>query len=369
MHIVIDARARPAGVGAGRYIDRLLEHLQTIDHDNRYTVLLRPTDKWQPTAKNFTALTCAYKQFSFNLIDQLTFGIFLRGLRPDLVHFAMTPQEPAFYFGKRVTTAHDLTMFSFVRAGGLPLPIHWARMVGYGALFWWSLHRARTIIVPSKFVRSDIAKKYPFVSKKLVVTYESSEPELAVGASKPKGVQAPFIMHVGSPFPHKNIDGLVKAFTVLQERHPKLQLVLAGKKEKYFEELERSLEYNPALENIVFTGFIPDAQLKWLYQHAEAYVLPSFSEGFGLVGLEAMVHGCPLVSSNATCLPEIYSDAAEYFDPHNVEDMVKRIDSVISDKDRQKLLVQKGRQQVKKYSWRQMAEETLAVYTSVLKKD
>lgn len=366
-HIVIDARSRPSGAGSGRYIDRLLSHLQEFDKSNKYTVLLRPTDDWSPTSPNFEALPCPFRQFSFNPLDQLIFARFLRKLHPDLVHFGMTPQEPLFYFGKRLTTAHDLTMFQYVRAGKLPGWLHTVRMVGYRLLFWWSLRRATRIIVPSQFVAKDIDKKYPFTKEKTVVTYEASEPPIEGGARKLKGVNEPFILHVGSPFPHKNVERLVEAFAVLKQKHPKLQLVLAGKKEQYFEKLETLAKRSPAYKDIVFTGFVSDPELKWLYQHAEAYALPSLSEGFGLVGLEAMVHGCPLISSNATCLPEIYGDAALYFDPKDTTDIANKLDAMLSDKSLQKSLVKNGYVRIKKYSWKRMAEQTLEIYQKALK--
>lgn len=365
-HIVIDARVRSSGVGASRYIDRLIEHLQILDGENRYTILIDPKDKWRPTAENFSVLPCKYKRFSFNLLDQITFGLFLRRLKADLVHFSMTPIEPMYYYGNRVTTAHDLTMFNYVRAGGLPKIVHAARMVGYRMLFWWSIWMAREVIVPTEFVAEDVAKHYGFTKGKVTVTLEASEPELEGKATRPEGVKAPFIMHVGSPLPHKNLEGLVEAIAELKQKHPDLQLVLAGKKEKYFQALEESVNDHPVRDSIIFTGFVSDAELKWLYQNAEAYVMPSFSEGFGLPGLEAMVHGCPLVSSNATCLPEVFGEAAEYFDPRDTQDMADKIDSVISSEERRKDLIRKGYTQLKKYSWRRMAEQTLQVYNKVL---
>lgn len=366
-HIVIDARSRPSGAGSGRYIDRLITHLQTIDTENRYTILVRPTDKWSPTTPNFKALPCPFRQFSFNPLDQITFGYFLHKLKPDLVHFGMTPQEPIFYFGARLTSAHDLTMFNHVRPGGLPSWLHRLRMIGYRLLFWSSLRSAKHIFVPSHFVAKDIAKKYPFSKRKMVVTYEASEPPLEGAARRLKNASEPFIMHVGSPFPHKNIERLVEAFVRLKQSQPHLRLVLVGKKEQYFEKLEIIAKQTPVSDDIIFTGFVSDAELKWLYQHAEAYVLPSLSEGFGLVGLEAMAHGCPLISSNATCLPEIYGDAALYFDPNDTEDMVSKIDTVLTDKSLQKALVKNGYIRIKKYSWKRMAEQTLAIYNAVLK--
>jgi glycosyltransferase involved in cell wall biosynthesis len=362
-HIVIDARVRPSGMGSGRYVDRLLEHLQTIDRTNRYTILLASDDTWRPTAKNFTTVPCPYKRFTFNLLEQVTFGLFVRRLKPDLVHFTMTPLEPMMYFGTRITTAHDLTMFNYVRAGGVPRIVHWTRMLGYRMLFWWSLRLARHVIVPTEFVKTDIAKHYGFTKNKLSVTYESSEPKLSAKAARPKGVSGPFIMHVGSPFPHKNIEGLIDAFALLKQTHPDLQLVLAGKNEKYFQDLQNALIDNPVQGNIVFTGFVSDAELKWLYEHAECYVLPSFSEGFGLTGLEAMVHDCPLASSNASCLPEVFGDAAEY-----TQDIVRTVNALIGNKKRRAELVKAGHARLKKYSWHRMAKQTLEVYKGTMKR-
>jgi glycosyltransferase involved in cell wall biosynthesis len=363
-HIVIDARIRPSSTG--RYIDQLLEHLQSIDHDNRYTVLLDPKDDWQPTASNFTAVACKYKRFTFNFLEQLTYGRFLKSLRPDLVHFGQTPQEPFFYFGRRVTTTHDLTMLRYARPGRFPVWVHWVRMLGYRLTFWLSHRQAKRIIVPSQFVADDLARLHPFTKNKTAVTLESAEPPLTIKPTALHGVTKPFIFHVGSPFPHKNIERLVEAFEKLAANQPDLQLVLAGKKEHYFEQLQKQIDTSPAKDRIVVPGFISDAELKWLYENAQAYVLPSLSEGFGLPGLEAMAHDCPLVSSNSTCLPEIYGEAAIYFDPYDAEAMAQSINKVISDEDLRQNLVAKGREQIKRYSWRRMAEETLAIYKSVL---
>ena len=362
-HIVVDARIRRAGTG--RYVDRLLEHLQKIDQDNRYTVLIEPDDPWRPSAPNFMVTPCKYKQFSFNPLDQITFAWQLYRLKPDLVHFSMT-QQPIFYFGKIVTTTHDLTMLRYTRPGRLPRWLHAIRMLGYRFLFWFSHIKSKKIIVPSRFVAQDLAKYQPSTKNKIVVTYEACEEKLAGSSVNPPGVKKPFIFHLGSPFPHKNIERLVEAFSRLEVRGDRLQLVLAGKKEFYFEQLENWIYTLPVKDSIVLPGRISDGELKWLYENAEAYVLPALSEGFGLPGLEAMIHGCPLISSNATCLPEIYGHAAEFFDPENVEEMAKAISKVLDDKALRSKLIALGSAQAKKYSWAKMATQTLAIYKEVL---
>lgn len=365
-HIVIDARIRPSSTG--RYADRLLEHLQKIDTVNRYTILLDPNDNWQPTGKNFSTLSCPYKKFSFNPLDQITFARFLNKLKPDLVHFAMTPQEPVFYFGKRVTTTHDLTMLRFTRAGRLPLPLHWLRMAGYRSLFWASHRAANKIIVPTEYVKQDLINLHPFTADKIAVTHEASEPPLK-GKSKPvTGVKKPFIMHVGSPFPHKNIDRLIDAFELLKAEQPDLQLVLAGKREYYFEKLiAEKISTSKYKNDIIAPGFIEDSQLKWLYENASCYVLPSLSEGFGLPGLEAMAHGTPLASSNATCLPEVYGDAARYFDPLDIHSIAVVVNEILSDSKLANKLRTLGHKRVICFSWQKMSEITFSIYKDVLK--
>ncbi len=362
-HIVIDARIRP-NAGVGRYADRLLEQLQILDSENKYTVLLNPSDSWRPTASNFTTLPCPYKQFSINPLEQFRFAGLLYSLRPSLVHFTMT-QQPLLYFGRIVTTTHDLTMLRFTRAGKHNILFHWLRMRLYRFMFWWSHRKSKAILVPSKYVAEDLASLQPFTKKKVKVTYESSDPLIAGKSTPLAGVSKPFIFHTGSPFPHKNLERLVKAFEILYPHYPKLQLVLSGKTEHYFKKLSKKVDNSPAKDRIVIPGFTTDAELKWLYQNAESYVLPALSEGFGLPGIEAMVHGCPLVSSNATCLPEVYGDAALFFNPLDVEDMALKIERVLNDKTFARELVAREKEQLKKYSWERMAQQTLDVYKSI----
>ncbi len=366
-HIVIDARGRQSS--SGRYVDRLLEHLQYTDTINRYTVLLKAADPWKPHSNNFVATVCEFKQFSFNPLDQWTFARYLKKLEPDLVHFWMTPQEPVMYRGVRVTTTHDLTMLRFARPGKYPRILHEIRMAAYRWLLAKSLRLADAIITPTEFAKQEITDKYGNkIGNKITVTHEASEPPLKTAAKQLKSAKKPFIFAVGSAFPHKNLENLIKSFEIVKTSQPELMLVLAGKKEHYYEQLEEFAKDSPFRSSIIFAGFVSDAELKWLYQNATAYVFPSLSEGFGLPGLEAMAHGCPVISSNATCLPEVNGDAAIYFDPEDINDMADKIIEVVSDKKLQADLVKKGTEQLKKFSWQKMAQQTLDVYNSVLEK-
>lgn len=363
-HIVIDARIRRSSTG--RYADRLIEYLQKIDQSNHYTILLEYGDTWKPAADNFTVKHVPFKQFSLNPIEQFGFARVLRNLKPDVVHFSMT-QQPLFYFGNIVTTTHDLGMLEFTRPGKTPVPIFWVKRALYRFLMWWAHRKSKVIIVPTEYVKKAVAKHHPFARKKLSVTYEASERVLPGLATPPIPTpKRPFLLYVGTAFPHKNLERLVAAFAILLQNHRGLSLVMAGKKEQYYHKLEEYIDgYETAKERIHMPGFVSDQELKWLYTHAAVYVFPSLNEGFGLPGLEAMSHGCPVAASKASCLPEVYRDGALYFDPQNPADMAKQIGALLSDNQLQKELVKKGEAVASSYSWEKMAHQTLDIYERV----
>lgn len=366
MHIVIDARIRRASTG--RPVDRLLTYIQSIDKKNRYTVLLEPDDDWKPKSARFVTVPCRFKQFSFNPLQQILYTRQLYKLKPDLVHFTLTGQQPVFYFGTQITFTHDLTMLKYARRGRLPRWLHWLRMRGYRFLLWQAHRKAKKILVPTAYVRDTVAKYHLFSSRKIVISSEAAEPPLDLREQPPATPPENFLLYVGTAFPHKNLRRFIKSFELLKPNYPQLKLVLVGKNEQYYRRLKRWAKSQPFYEDLVFTGFVPDRELKWFYTHAQAYVFPSLSEGFGLPGLEAMAHGCPVISSDATCLPEVYGEAALYFDPYDVDDMAAKIGKALRQDGLRKKLIQEGHKQVRKYSWQRMAEQTLEVYSSVLEK-
>jgi glycosyltransferase involved in cell wall biosynthesis len=361
--IVIDARE--LRTSTGRYVERLLNYLQEVDTDlsHRYIVLLKPKDMegWNPKSKRFTKVACRYKEFTFG--EQLGFAWQLYSLNASLVHFPLV-QQPILYQRKVVTTMQDLTTLRFSNPSKNQLIFrfkqrvyHWVNMV--------AARKSKAIITPTEFVKDDVAKFTHTNSRKITVTYEAGDSIEAKAETIPELENVQYIMYVGRPTPHKNLERLIEAFALLKEKHPELHLVLAGKTDKLFKRHESTVE-KLGLADVHFTGFISDGQLRWLYENTAAYVFPSLSEGFGLPGLEAMSHKAPVVSSNATCLPEVYQDAAHYFDPLDTEDMVRAINDVLSKPELRKKLVANGTKQVGKYSWKRMAEQTLAVYNSVL---
>lgn len=360
--IVIDAREY--STSTGRYINRLLHYMDKMEHEHDYTILLKPADTENANFANpkFTKLACPYKEFTF--AEQLGLLKQINGLKPDVVHFGKDHQ-PVLYRGKTVTTMHDLTTMRFTNPDK-----HFLVYKTKQAVYKWVVrHVARksdAVITPTEFVKQDVIKYTKTNPDKITVTYEAADPI----TDTPKPVEAvvgkQFIMYLGRPTPHKNLERLIEAFKQLKGQYPQLHLVLAGKLDSNYRAIKQKTE-NEQIANIIFTAFISEGELRWLLENCAAYVFPSLSEGFGLPGLEAMAHGAPVVSSNATCLPEVYGEAAHYFDPLDVQAMADAINEVLSDKQLRSRLIEAGRAQAAKYSWQRMADQTLAVYEQVLK--
>lgn len=359
--IVIDAREMRTSTG--RYMERLLHYLQEIDREHEYIVLLKPNDiaSWNPVRRNFSKHVCPHDEFGFS--EQIGFKNQLYGLRPDLVHFGMV-QQPIWYHGKVVTTVHDLTTMRFSNPSKNSFVYTFKQQV-YKYVVWRAAHKSSVIITPSQYVADDVVRFTGVKSGKVVVTPEAADPIRAATKPVKQLVGRRFIMYVGRPMPHKNLERLIEAFASLRFKHPKLMLVLAGRKDANYQRIEDEA-YVRGVKNLYFPGYVTEGQLRWLYERCEAYVFPSLSEGFGLPGLEAMRHGAPVVSSKATCLPEVYGKAAHYFDPADTAAMADAINEVLTDKKLRADMVRKGRSQARRYSWRRMAEQTLDVYKQAL---
>lgn len=359
--IVIDARE--LRTSSGRYVERLLHYLQDLDIVNDYRILLKPEDiaGWQPKNPKFKGVSCPHKEFTFS--EQTSLLAQVKNLNADLVHWTF-PQQPVAYKGASITTVHDLTTLRFTNPDKNRMVFKFKQGV-YSEVIKRVARKSVTVLTPTEFVKQDLAKFSGINLNNITVTPEAADPIPDTPTPLPDLQKKQFIMYIGRPTPHKNLSRLIEAFSLLHGQHPDLHLVLAGKKDGNYQRIEAQAA-KKGVKNVVFTDFISDGQLRWLYENCQAYVFPSLSEGFGLPGLEAMVHGAPVVSSDATCLPEVYGEAAHYFNPKDTQAMADAINEVLTDKSLRQQLVSNGQQQTVKYSWERMAEQTLQAYRNAL---
>ena len=189
------------------------------------------------------------------------------------------------------------------------------------------------------------------------------------------------MIYVGNAYPHKNLERLLQAFKILVHssrftvhskkivnRQPStvnLKLFIVCPRDVFFQRLEKEIAKRELDKRVKLTGYLTPDELSLLMSHAQAYISASQSEGFGIPGLNAMAAKVPVICSDIPTFREVYGNAAFYFNPDDPKDIAQAIKKILEDKKTRRDLVNKGNQQVKKYSWLKMAKQTLKVYESI----
>jgi glycosyltransferase involved in cell wall biosynthesis len=286
------------------------------------------------------------------LFEQVKLPLKLQRSRAALVH-APNCFLPLVRPCPGVVTIHDLAFEEW------PSDFAPATRVKYRVFTRLAARSAERIICPSEFTRADICARYGVDRDKVrVIAYA---PAIAIGAEQPP--PGPYVLAVGDLREKKNLAALVRAFVELRRRDGiPHRLVLAGADTGEGPSL-RTLAGDQPVE---LTGYVSDGRLDALIRGADVLVHPSLYEGFGLVLVEAMARGTPVVAARATALPETGGDAALYFDPSEPEDLGRVLGGVLSDGARRAELGELGRRWAEQFSWERTARETAAVYGELL---
>lgn len=286
----------------------------------------------------------------------------------DIMHFPHF-NAPVLYRGRCVVTVHDLIhqLFPGKKASKL-------KLLAYNRVIGSAIARAKMIIAVSEATKDDIIKFFNVRPEKIRVIHESvdREPyykleddnEIRQAITK-YGIstEKPYLLYTGVSRSHKNIVGLIKAFKILRDKMGQdVDLVLTGKKDPAYPEIDREIQRQGVGNHVVRTGFVDEKDLPHIYNGADAFVFPTFYEGFGLPPLEAQSCGTPVVCSNVASVPEIVGDAGVYFDPKDARDMAEKIKRVLTDEKLRAELSEKGFKNLERFSWKKMAEKTYQVY-------
>ncbi len=262
-----------------------------------------------------------------------------------------------------VLTVHDLIFRQ--------LPQHHKRLNRWYLNLTMPLYcrRASHIIAVSQSARRDLMAAYRLPAEKITVVYEAADPRfcpqsaVAVASALARyDLPARYLLFVGTIEPRKNLTRLLSAFERIQRGGLSDALVIVGKQGWLTDDFFAALRRSPVSEKVIFPGFVPDADLPAVYGGAQALVLPSLSEGFGLPVLEAMACHTPVICSDTSSLPEVAGDAALLVDPTDVDALAAAISRVLTDGALNAELRARGEAQAARFSWSRTAEETLAVY-------
>ena len=376
MKIGIDARFY-GEAGPGRYVSQLLKNLEAIDDQNQYIVYLKKSNygSYLPRNNNFQKKLANYRWYSFS--EQTLFLLDLYKEDFDLVHFTQV-NTPILYLKPFVVTIHDTILheFSMERGNLFNRLIYKIKRWPYFLVFAKDVFFSKSILVPSQATKDDLLRYYKSLkSEKIEVTHEAVDhypnPQNAQNEEDVLNkyhIKKPYLLSLGSFYPHKNTKKLIEAFSLLKKKELfRGQLVLVGRK-SYFSKMWKTYVDENGIEDVIFPGeinyqsYIVDDEAEVILKNATVYIQPALKEGFGIPPVEAMVFGVPTAVSDITCLREMCGDASIFFNPKDVTEMATKIGLLLGDETRRQDIVKKGFANIKRFSWSELARETLKVY-------
>ena len=262
---------------------------------------------------------------------------------------------PLFYRGRLAVTVHDLSHRV------VPEIVGNTKKRVYAQTMYWALRkRAAVIFTVSNFSKSELLRLTSGPREdNILTTHLGISPEWYEAAQLPPVRNRPYFVCVGNIKPYKNVGRLVQAFLKILDRVPHDLIVIGqseglitGESSDFFEQVRRGGE------RIHLTGFVSHQELLSLVAHAQALIMPSLYEGFGLPPVEAMAAGVPVAVARVASMAEVCGDAALYFDPLDVEDIAGKLVLIASDVNLQRQLKERGPQHSRLFTWGSCSEKT-----------
>lgn len=273
---------------------------------------------------------------------------------------------------KRIVTFHDISFVHFPEFFPLRKRL-WLWLQDYRR----EARRADALVVDCEFTRRDIAETLHVPAERIHVIAPGIDPRYRPFAPgefngdafrRTRGIRSPFILFSGVLEPRKNIEGVIRAFTRLKRdgRYPGLALVIVGDRGWLYDRIFNEARRSAAFADIVFWGHATPEDLRALYTLAEAFVYPSFFEGFGFPPLEAQSCGAPVVVSNRSTLPEVIGTSGILVDPWDTNALAAALEAILTDHSLRDELVRRGYANVKRFSWDTAADSLLSLFCSTL---
>ena len=231
-----------------------------------------------------------------------------------------------------------------------------------------AIKQADHIICISHKTKKDLVEILNIEPKKVSVIYLGYSFKLENPVSihaLTNDLQHPYILYVGTRGAYKNFDCLLKAYASRSALNKNFKLVCLGAKSFSSDELNKIQELGLSKDQVNYVSG-DNQTLAQLYKQASVFVYPSLYEGFGMPPLEAMSFDCPVACSNTGSLPEIVGNAAEFFDPYEVDSIADALEKVLFSSEKAKNLVELGRERIKQFSWETCAKQTSLIYSSLL---
>lgn len=307
---------------------------------------------------------------------------FLESVAPDWVHIGNLFQGFVDDSLESVPTRRDAVPVAVTHHDLIPLVYPHDYITSPQAKTWYfrrleSLKRAPLVLTNSEFTRSEAIEMLGLSAESVVCIGCAASADftpLKVDAATRAevfaqyGIMRPFVMYTGGADPRKNVEGLIRAFSMLpasvRQAH---QLVFVGREPVEFRDALLGAAHKAGIDpgELVFTGFVPDDRLVMLYNLCNLFVFPSFREGFGLPALEGMACGAPVIVSNTSSLPEVVGWPDAMFDPHDDEAIARTLYGGLMDSAFRSELIQRGTNRSKLFTWERSAQRALDAMRAV----
>lgn len=340
--------------GVEHYAKQLILNFAKIDNENQYRLYLRtkPQDWFLELPKNFEIKVMPFPKFWTQI--RLSIELFFH---PVDRLFIPASALPIFHPRKSVCTIHDTAFIHYPEADTTFMRkfLHYSyKMIS--KLSW-------RVICISESTKNDLIKYYGTKKDKIFVVHHGYDKQVTNQNFSATTLKLPdkYALFLSTLQPRKNLIRLINSFRKFTEKHPEenYKLVVVGKKGWKYEPIIEAIEKNKDL--VIYLGHITDEEREWVYKNAQALVMPSLYEGFGMWILEAFSAKIPVAVSDVSSLPEIAGEGAVYFNPENEESILEGIEKVLLDNNLREELVKKGSERLSQFSWEKTAKQTLEV--------
>lgn len=270
---------------------------------------------------------------------------------------------PVSYQGKLAITIHDLLWHEQKGTGATTLKPwqYYFKYLAYRFISRQAAKKTQIIFVPTQAIKDTVAHYYAFAKNKITISkegladnYEALLKQDIKINPRPKKQ----LIYTGSLYPHKNLKVIIKSLSKI----PKYKLLIASSRNVFQDQIQALVSRYKVKKQVVFLGFVSDKKLLAIYQESMALVQPSFSEGFGLTGIEAMASRLPVLASDIKVFKEIYQNAAFFFDPNSCENFLKALSDL--ELSNRKQVTDRGLKIASQYSFDKMAQE---IWTKLLR--
>lgn len=380
MIIAIDLRALSSGNHSGVeiYIDCLIRNILSTDNSNRYIFFFSGIklnnnhliDNLKKRYKNITLvhvkypnkfLNLALSKFRYPKLDRLIYK--KSGLRPDIFFVPDIRPAPVSKKCKKIITVHDLAYKHFPAFFSLKSKI-WYKLINPAR----EIKEASHLISISGYTKQDLCETYKVPGNKSTIIHQGIDEDFGKeleqkyldNIENKYELPEKYFLYFATLEPRKNLNNLLKAFTVFNKNNSEYHLVICGTENK---KIFQSVQI-PTLNKIKTTGFVPEEDKAGIFKLASAFIYPSIFEGFGLPLLEAMKCNTPIITSNTSAMPEVVADSALLIDPGSPDSIKEAMEKIILD-DVKQSLINKMEEHIKNFSWSKTAIKTIKLFETI----